>query len=160
MKNSSDDKRGFYKKYIISKADGSPVDPKAVYMVLRLDTDKAARAAAIEYAMVTVNHKLKCDIENLVRNIVNEHKDVFDCAEFFDEDTDESAFAVSMEKYTVDQVLGIFKKEFGISVMISDLKKMWVSYGVGHDYDDEKLLGWWLDSKPIKGSCPVWVCIR
>lgn len=69
MKNLSDEERGFYQKYIISKADGSSVDPKAVYLVLRLDTDAAARSAAIEYARLTENYKLKCDIADLVFNI-------------------------------------------------------------------------------------------
>lgn len=41
---------GLYTKYLISKADGSPTDPKADYFVLRLDTDPAARAAAYVYA--------------------------------------------------------------------------------------------------------------
>jgi len=39
-----------YRKYKIEKADGSPVDPDAVYFVLRLDTDAAAREAALKYA--------------------------------------------------------------------------------------------------------------
>lgn len=41
---------GLYSKYIVSKADGSPVDPKAQYFVLRIDTDKAARRGALEYS--------------------------------------------------------------------------------------------------------------
>lgn len=41
---------GLRAKYIIGKADGSPVDPKAQYFVLRLDTDPAARIAALVYA--------------------------------------------------------------------------------------------------------------
>ncbi len=43
------DRRGLYGKYIIQKADGSPVDPKAVYFTLRLDTDQHARAAIRAY---------------------------------------------------------------------------------------------------------------
>lgn len=39
-----------YYKYLVTKADGSPVDPKADYFVLRLDTDPAARLAAYCYA--------------------------------------------------------------------------------------------------------------
>jgi hypothetical protein len=39
-------------KYVISKADGSPVDPGARYLVLRLDTDPFARKAAEAYAEV------------------------------------------------------------------------------------------------------------
>lgn len=38
------------KKYIISKANGQPVDPKAEYLVLRLDTDTHARTAALAWA--------------------------------------------------------------------------------------------------------------
>jgi hypothetical protein len=40
---------GLFSKYIIQKADGSPVDPGAQYFVLRLDTDKAARIAIRAY---------------------------------------------------------------------------------------------------------------
>ncbi len=39
-------------KYIIQKADGSPVDSDAQYFVLRLDTDSAARRAALRYASI------------------------------------------------------------------------------------------------------------
>lgn len=45
-----DNFRGLYRKYIIAKADGSPMDPNADYFVLRLDTDQAARGAARNYA--------------------------------------------------------------------------------------------------------------
>lgn len=49
-------------KYIIEKADGSPVDPEATYFVLRLDVDPAARAAMWAYAEATGNEKLAGDI--------------------------------------------------------------------------------------------------
>ena len=39
-----------YDKYVIAKRDGSPIDPKAQYFVLRLDSDACARAAARSYA--------------------------------------------------------------------------------------------------------------
>lgn len=39
-----------YHKYIISKADGSPVSPNARYFVLRIDTDPAAQVALLAYA--------------------------------------------------------------------------------------------------------------
>jgi hypothetical protein len=39
-----------FKKYEIQKSDGTPVDPEAQYFVLRLDTDPAARHAALMYA--------------------------------------------------------------------------------------------------------------
>lgn len=37
-------------QYIVSKTDGTPVDPNAKYFVLRLDTDIHARKAAVAYA--------------------------------------------------------------------------------------------------------------
>ncbi|HEX6986972.1 MAG TPA: hypothetical protein VF170_16460 [Planctomycetaceae bacterium] len=37
-------------KYVVRKADGSPPDPDARYLVLRLDTDPFARKAAQTYA--------------------------------------------------------------------------------------------------------------
>lgn len=42
---------GLFKKYLVLKRDGSPVSRDAQYLVLRLDTDAAAREAAITYAM-------------------------------------------------------------------------------------------------------------
>lgn len=42
-------RKGLYGKYVIQKADGSAVDPKAVYFTLRLDTDPHARAAIRAY---------------------------------------------------------------------------------------------------------------
>ena len=41
---------GWKEKYVIAKADGSRIDPKAVYFVLRLDKDPNARVAAAAYA--------------------------------------------------------------------------------------------------------------
>lgn len=41
--------QGLFQKYKIEKTDGSPVDPDAKYLVLRLDTDDAAIAAALAY---------------------------------------------------------------------------------------------------------------
>lgn len=50
-------KSGLYGKYIIQKADGSPVDPKADYFILRLDTDPIARRAALEYSYFMASGK-------------------------------------------------------------------------------------------------------
>jgi len=63
--------RGLYQKYIIEKADGSPTDPKAVYFVLRLDTDPAAREAASAYASACqeANSQLASDLWALVDEI-------------------------------------------------------------------------------------------
>lgn len=40
-----------FNKYIVQKSDGSPVDPRAQYFVLRIDTDPAARHALNAYAL-------------------------------------------------------------------------------------------------------------
>jgi len=40
-----------YSKYKIQKMNGKPIDPNAQYFVLRLDTDPAARAAMLAYAV-------------------------------------------------------------------------------------------------------------
>ncbi len=58
----SDKDKGWYRKYVIAKANGSPIDPEADYFVLRLDTDPAARAAAREYATNCGNHQLRVDL--------------------------------------------------------------------------------------------------
>lgn len=57
---------GVFGKYIIAKADGSPIDPEACYFVLRLDTDEAARFAALEYARRCDNRALAHDITKAV----------------------------------------------------------------------------------------------
>lgn len=54
---------GLFGKYKIEKSDGSPIDPKAQYFVLRLDTDKAARAAMVTYAR-------NCHDTGLFRDII------------------------------------------------------------------------------------------
>lgn len=55
---------GLFGKYIISKADGTPIDPTADYFVLRLDTDEAARAALEIYIHATDNSELAKDLWN------------------------------------------------------------------------------------------------
>lgn len=47
---------GLHQRYVVAKASGEPIDPKAVYFVLRLDTDgddeahtEACREAARAY---------------------------------------------------------------------------------------------------------------
>jgi hypothetical protein len=47
---AEDKQKGFYRKYKIEKADGSPVDSCAEYFVLRIDTDIHARKALATYA--------------------------------------------------------------------------------------------------------------
>ena len=62
-------KKGFYHKYIIKKADGSPISPMADYFVLRLDTDRAARIAAMAYAeaILSQNPRLAGDLADRIR---------------------------------------------------------------------------------------------
>ena len=50
-----DEEKGWYDKYLIMKADGEPVDPEGVFFVLRLDTDPAAREAALVYAAAVIS---------------------------------------------------------------------------------------------------------
>jgi hypothetical protein len=63
-------KSGLYGKYIIQKADGSPVDPEADYFILRLDADPVARIAALEYAIRTDDQKLGEMLEKRVMDHV------------------------------------------------------------------------------------------
>lgn len=63
-----DENRGWYEKYIITKANGNPVDPDAVYFVLRIDKDPAARAALRKYAEKTANEALAKDCIVMVEN--------------------------------------------------------------------------------------------
>lgn len=54
---------GFHQRYIVTKASGEPVDPDAVYLVLRLDNGgkdkehvRACRIAAVHYACAAPPH--------------------------------------------------------------------------------------------------------
>ena len=40
-----------YEKYVVTKADGQPIDPEAVYFVLRVDNDDDALFAAMLWAV-------------------------------------------------------------------------------------------------------------
>ena len=66
-------KKGLYGKYEIRKTDGSPVDPKAVYFTLRLDTDPYARAAIRAYieACRMEQPELAEDLEKVIVAISN-----------------------------------------------------------------------------------------
>jgi len=59
-------KEGLYGKYAIRKTDGSTIDPKADYFILRLDTDPAARIAAREYALHTSDMALGKALEDKI----------------------------------------------------------------------------------------------
>lgn len=59
-----------YNKYRITKQDGSPTDPNAVYFVLRLDTDRHARIALRAYARSVrpEDGDLASDLDRLVES--------------------------------------------------------------------------------------------
>ena len=59
--------KGYYNKYNVTKKDGTPVDPKAVYFVLRLDTDPVAQLVLAYYAELIArdNPRLSKDIQEL-----------------------------------------------------------------------------------------------
>jgi len=63
--------QGLYGKYRIEKGDGSPVDPKAVYFTLRLDTDAHARAAIRAYieSCRDAQPELARDLEKVLKEV-------------------------------------------------------------------------------------------
>jgi hypothetical protein len=72
MSNKKTKMKGLYNKYIVLKANGKPVDPKAQYVVLRVDGGQyvhACRAgvAAFGEAVREKNPILADDIQNLLR---------------------------------------------------------------------------------------------
>lgn len=65
------EQQGLHDKYIVTKVDGSPIDPDAQYFVLRLDTDIAARVALRAYAgqCKYYNSQLAFDLQQWLRDI-------------------------------------------------------------------------------------------
>lgn len=61
---------GLFKKYHITKMDGSPMNPDAVYFVLRLDTDPHAEKAVKTYAtsVEEENPELASDLLYMLEN--------------------------------------------------------------------------------------------
>ena len=68
------DKKGLYGKYIIQKANGEAIDPKAVYFTLRIDTDPHARAAIRAYieSCREEQPELARDLERVLREVSGE----------------------------------------------------------------------------------------
>ena len=62
-------KGGYEKKYIIQKTNGHPIDPKADYFVLRLDTDPHALKALDTYmnSVVNDNEPFAIDLYDLLK---------------------------------------------------------------------------------------------
>jgi hypothetical protein len=67
-----EEKRGLYNKYKVTKVDGSPVDPRATYFVLRVDTDPHAIPAIAAYSVACAeeNPDLAHDLSILVANMI------------------------------------------------------------------------------------------
>ncbi len=67
---------GFHQKYKVTKTDGSPCDPKAVYLVLRLDGTSfysiASRMAAKVYAENTPAKKMGDDLVKMIKRLGDE----------------------------------------------------------------------------------------
>ena len=63
---------GLDNKYIITKKDGRPTDPNAVYFALRLDKDPHALNAIESYidSVVEDNMALAFDLRKLVEDII------------------------------------------------------------------------------------------
>ncbi len=60
--------RGLYNKYIVTKADGSPIDPEAQYFVLRIDNDFDAFMAVLRWADEKGNNKLFEDLIDVIKD--------------------------------------------------------------------------------------------
>ena len=69
LASAKENPNGLHQKYIITRVDGKPIDPKAVYFVLRLDGNhahnNASRAAALKWAEV-IDHT--CEKLGMVSN--------------------------------------------------------------------------------------------
>jgi len=66
--------KGLYGKYRIEKGDGTPVDPRAIYFTLRLDTDRFARVAVRAYVAACRDEQpeLARDLERVLRDVEGE----------------------------------------------------------------------------------------
>lgn len=66
---SMSEQKGLYGKYIIQKADGSPVN--SFKFVLSPEKDPAAFSALKNYAVLTENDELKYDLYEVIMDIEN-----------------------------------------------------------------------------------------
>ena len=65
--------------------------------------------------------------------------------------------AVSKEKYTKEQAIKIAKKEICYNRRYLYIGNGYVRHRAGVDEDLKPCVGWWLEYKQNKRSCPCWV---
>jgi hypothetical protein len=67
---------GLFNKYVVKKAGGEPTDEDAMYFVLRLDTDRCARQAAMYYGSCVgvENPQLFADLSDLIIRLEDEDR--------------------------------------------------------------------------------------
>jgi len=72
---------GLYNRYTVTKTDGTPIDPKAVYFVLRLDGHghdrehiQACREAALKWCDLAPSHlnQVAADLDQLICQLQRE----------------------------------------------------------------------------------------
>lgn len=68
-------------------------------------------------------------------------------------------FAVSKEKYTKEQAIDLAKEEYTYVTkpFFLAIGDGYVRHRAGRNEDGEPCVGWWLEYKEHKRSCPCWV---
>jgi hypothetical protein len=80
----------------------------------------------------------------------------FECESFYGGYDD---FAVSKEKFTKEEAINLYKEQKehrkgkGVLIAVCDA---YVRHRAGINEDGEPCVGWWLEYKEHKRSCPVW----
>ena len=78
----------------------------------------------------------------------------FDYGEFRDGYDD---FAVNSAKYTVEEAIALYVEEMGAEPGdILSVCNAFVSHHAGVNEDYEPVVGWWLEYRERKSSCPVY----
>lgn len=74
MKTQSENPAGLHLRYIVTKASGEPVDPRAHYFVLRYDNDgdDPAHIAACQIALLTYANEIRPHLPQLSKELVDE----------------------------------------------------------------------------------------
>ena len=75
--------------------------------------------------------------------------------DFYGENFDE--FAVSKQRYTKEEAIIIAKREMAwLPYKFLAIGDAYVMHRAGITDDGERCVGWWLEEKERKRSCPVW----